>query len=507
MDEARALTIVSALANGVNPLTGELFAIDSPYQSPDVIRAMYCAVRALEAAGRRRTRGQGAGVGQRRQAVDGRGGSSAAVGVRRRAAARGAGAGARPHARRHSGASRAPWSAVRRRATGRSAGRASGGPGTAGASASRAAASARCRQLYNAPRSYVQRFPPSAIAERCARAARPCRVNIIGKSNGVGLARDIDLLAGALQASGHQVDVTIIDAVQAGAAARRWRSSRRARGSRGAAPAPRRRPRARTSTSCSSTSGCSTCRRRRSTSPCRIPSGSTGTIGGSWREVDTVWAKTVYTRELFRALGCSTTYIGFDSEDRYESQHREAAHVFPPRRQEHDERHGSPGARLAAASRVAAPDPGAAQGRRRRCRRSRRTSTRASVTCPIRSCAAAERKPVSSVPVAHRRLGALHRRGDGRRRRDHHRRRPADERAGRRGARRARAVSRDRHAAPRDDVSVRRSGAGSSDRAHDRDERRGMRAARRSRARLVRRQQERLHAAASKRRCWRWPQA
>jgi hypothetical protein len=63
MDEARALTIVSALANGVNPLTGELFAVDSPYQSADVIRAMYCAVRALEAGGRRRTRGAGAASG------------------------------------------------------------------------------------------------------------------------------------------------------------------------------------------------------------------------------------------------------------------------------------------------------------------------------------------------------------------------------------------------------------------------------------------------------------
>jgi hypothetical protein len=59
MEEARALAIVSALANGVNPLTGELFAVDSPYQSPDVIRALYCAARALEAGGRRRTRGQG----------------------------------------------------------------------------------------------------------------------------------------------------------------------------------------------------------------------------------------------------------------------------------------------------------------------------------------------------------------------------------------------------------------------------------------------------------------
>jgi hypothetical protein len=60
MEEARAHTILSALANGVNPLTGELFAVDSPYQSPDVIRALYCAVRALEAASRRRIRGPGA---------------------------------------------------------------------------------------------------------------------------------------------------------------------------------------------------------------------------------------------------------------------------------------------------------------------------------------------------------------------------------------------------------------------------------------------------------------
>jgi hypothetical protein len=57
MEEARALTIVTTLASGVDPLTGELFAADSPYQSPDVIRALYIAVRALEAAGRRRTRG------------------------------------------------------------------------------------------------------------------------------------------------------------------------------------------------------------------------------------------------------------------------------------------------------------------------------------------------------------------------------------------------------------------------------------------------------------------
>jgi hypothetical protein len=60
MDEARALTIVAALASGVDPLTGELFAVDSPYQSPDVIRALYSAARALEATGRRRRGPNGA---------------------------------------------------------------------------------------------------------------------------------------------------------------------------------------------------------------------------------------------------------------------------------------------------------------------------------------------------------------------------------------------------------------------------------------------------------------
>jgi hypothetical protein len=48
MDDQQALRIVSALANGANPNTGEIFAADSPYQSPDVIRALFIATRALE---------------------------------------------------------------------------------------------------------------------------------------------------------------------------------------------------------------------------------------------------------------------------------------------------------------------------------------------------------------------------------------------------------------------------------------------------------------------------
>lgn len=57
MDDNKALNIVSALANGVNPQTGEMFEIDSPYQTADVIRALYVAVRALELNNRSKGRG------------------------------------------------------------------------------------------------------------------------------------------------------------------------------------------------------------------------------------------------------------------------------------------------------------------------------------------------------------------------------------------------------------------------------------------------------------------
>ena len=40
MDEQKALNIVTALANGVNPQTGEVFPGDSPYQSAEIVRAL-----------------------------------------------------------------------------------------------------------------------------------------------------------------------------------------------------------------------------------------------------------------------------------------------------------------------------------------------------------------------------------------------------------------------------------------------------------------------------------
>ncbi len=48
MDEAKALTILTTLANGIHPETGEVFPPESPYQSPEVVRALFFATRALE---------------------------------------------------------------------------------------------------------------------------------------------------------------------------------------------------------------------------------------------------------------------------------------------------------------------------------------------------------------------------------------------------------------------------------------------------------------------------
>ena len=41
MELSEARTIVKTLAEGVDPITGELFATDSPYNHPRVIRALF----------------------------------------------------------------------------------------------------------------------------------------------------------------------------------------------------------------------------------------------------------------------------------------------------------------------------------------------------------------------------------------------------------------------------------------------------------------------------------
>ncbi len=50
MDTDKSLEIICALANGVDPNTGEEYAVDSPYQHPRTIRALFMAIQALERA-------------------------------------------------------------------------------------------------------------------------------------------------------------------------------------------------------------------------------------------------------------------------------------------------------------------------------------------------------------------------------------------------------------------------------------------------------------------------
>lgn len=60
MDDKKALEVVTALANEVTPQTTESLGTDFPYQSHDVIRALYKAMRALEIVSRSRERAKGA---------------------------------------------------------------------------------------------------------------------------------------------------------------------------------------------------------------------------------------------------------------------------------------------------------------------------------------------------------------------------------------------------------------------------------------------------------------
>ena len=47
MELKESLEILIALADGVNPTTGEQYPDDSPYQSPQIIRALYTAIHNL----------------------------------------------------------------------------------------------------------------------------------------------------------------------------------------------------------------------------------------------------------------------------------------------------------------------------------------------------------------------------------------------------------------------------------------------------------------------------
>ncbi len=48
MDTPRAIELLRALADGHDPFTGQSFPPGSPYQQADIVRALYCAIEALD---------------------------------------------------------------------------------------------------------------------------------------------------------------------------------------------------------------------------------------------------------------------------------------------------------------------------------------------------------------------------------------------------------------------------------------------------------------------------
>jgi hypothetical protein len=143
-------------------------------------------------------------------------------------------------------------------------------------------------------------------------------LNVIGKSNGVGLARDLNLLSSALADCGYDVRITKIDRDQARQRRSLWTQFRSCcqllwmRVRRHFLPAidvnlmlehvwPQELPNARCNVVIPNPEWFDSHDRR------------------LLRHADSVWAKTNYTLNLFRSRHRNSAYIGFDSEDRYDS--------------------------------------------------------------------------------------------------------------------------------------------------------------------------------------------
>lgn len=45
MDREKAYSVIEALANGMDPTTGEIFPTDAPYNNPEIIRALFYVLR------------------------------------------------------------------------------------------------------------------------------------------------------------------------------------------------------------------------------------------------------------------------------------------------------------------------------------------------------------------------------------------------------------------------------------------------------------------------------
>ncbi|MBE1162315.1 glycosyltransferase family 4 protein [Dyella acidiphila] len=148
----------------------------------------------------------------------------------------------------------------------------------------------------------------------------PPSVNLVVRDNGLGLSRDAALLTEALKANGCSVHITPLgeqDEQQRwrhGRGRRVWFSHWRHRWARwrGHAPYdlnimfehlwPLHLPLAR----------------------CNIalpnPEWFDSKDAAHLRRIDQVWAKTRHAEQLFRSMGCTTSYVGFDSDDCYAPQ-------------------------------------------------------------------------------------------------------------------------------------------------------------------------------------------
>lgn len=51
MEITRVKEVLALLADGIDPVTGEIYPPESPYQQPEIIRALFTVLRHLEGAG------------------------------------------------------------------------------------------------------------------------------------------------------------------------------------------------------------------------------------------------------------------------------------------------------------------------------------------------------------------------------------------------------------------------------------------------------------------------
>jgi hypothetical protein len=138
------------------------------------------------------------------------------------------------------------------------------------------------------------------------------RVRLIGKANGVGLSRDIELLGAALRASGCEVQELPCD--------RRERKRRRSPITRMMARMRRSRPDARSAKCDLNVMLEHVWPQFLHEAPLNVlvpnPEWFDRRDASALGRFDRVWAKTAVTDEIFAARGCRTVHIGFDSEDR-----------------------------------------------------------------------------------------------------------------------------------------------------------------------------------------------